>query len=237
MPSISASTFGRSFNRSPSELLSPAQSERLARCSKLVRIRKGAIIFGEGQVSHSIFNLVQGMVETYHVRGNGQRRVTAFMFPNDLFGLSENGRYCMTAQAVTAVVAYRIPLVQLTQLMHNDPSLQLHLLCMACHEIRESQQHVLQIGHNEARARIAAFLLMLARRNHEVSHAEESLPAKFQVDLPMSRSDIADYSALTVESVSRALHALEELQLIRRVSAQRIVILDKEGLCREAGDF
>jgi len=140
MPSVYAIPLGKSTDPHPLELLSAEQQQRLADCSTLIRLRKGSIVFGEGSESRYLYNLSKGMIETYHVHGDGQRRITAFMFPNDLFGMSENGRYCMTAQAITPIVAYRIPIVQLARLMQEDPSLQLHLLCKACHEIRESDK-------------------------------------------------------------------------------------------------
>jgi CRP-like cAMP-binding protein len=46
------------------------------------------------------------------------------------------------------------------------------------------------------------------------------------VDLPMSRHDIADYLALSVETVSRALSRLRREQAIRFVDKHRISILD-----------
>ena len=52
----------------------------------------------------------------------------------------------------------------------------------------------------------------------------------------MSRKDMADYLGLTVETVSRLLTQMETGNLIRRISAQRIEVLDPGGLVHLDGE-
>ena len=62
------------------------------------------------------------------------------------------------------------------------------------------QTHALMLGHASAIARVAAFLLEFGGRS--------ASPSNDSIVLPMSRSDIADYLGIAVESVSRALTQL-----------------------------
>ena len=55
------------------------------------------------------------------------------------------------------------------------------------------------------------------------------------IDLPFSRSDIADLLGMRAETVSRSLRALERAGLIRRDGPKRIEILDPPGLAATAG--
>jgi CRP-like cAMP-binding protein len=48
--------------------------------------------------------------------------------------------------------------------------------------------------------------------------------------LPMSRYDIADYLAISVETVSRALTELKRRGMIRYVGTRRIRLVDREPL-------
>ncbi|MFZ1065181.1 MAG: helix-turn-helix domain-containing protein, partial [Pseudolabrys sp.] len=73
-----------------------------------------------------------------------------------------------------------------------------------------------------AQERVAGFLLEMASR---VKCANE-------VELPMSRQDIADYLGLTMETVSRTLTSLEDSAAIALPSSRRIVLRNRMALRR-----
>jgi CRP/FNR family nitrogen fixation transcriptional regulator len=85
---------------------------------------------------------------------------------------------------------------------------------MAAHE------HQLVVGRQTAIERIAAFLLDMARRQSR----EDS------VNLPMPRSDIADYLALTPETVCRVFKHLREEGFIDFTSSRHVAIRSGRGL-------
>jgi CRP/FNR family nitrogen fixation transcriptional regulator len=84
------------------------------------------------------------------------------------------------------------------------------------------QDHLVMLGRQTAKERIASFLLHIAER----SDAEESLA----FELPMSRQDIADYLGLTIETVCRMLSELKRQKIIAIPSASQIVLNDIEAL-------
>jgi hypothetical protein len=55
-----------------------------------------------------------------------------------------------------------------------------------------------------------------------------------EIELPMSRRDIADYLGLTIETVSRTMMQLEKETVIDVPSARRIVLRDRVALTRVA---
>jgi CRP/FNR family nitrogen fixation transcriptional regulator len=69
---------------------------------------------------------------------------------------------------------------------------------------------------------VGAFLLHLTRRL-------ASQPTD-RVTLPISRYDIADYLALSVETVSRALTGLKRSGVIALVGPRRLRILDRGAI-------
>ena len=68
--------------------------------------------------------------------------------------------------------------------------------------------------------RVACFLLELAERRD----------ARRELDVPMSRYDIADYLGLTVETVCRVLSAMKRDGAIAIPNPHRIEIRDREML-------
>ena len=80
-------------------------------------------------------------------------------------------------------------------------------------------------GRKTAEERVASFFLGMLARADKASGAEERM-----IDLPMGRSDIADYLGLTKETVSRVLALLKNKRAVRLDALNRIEVLDREAL-------
>jgi CRP-like cAMP-binding protein len=146
--------------------------------------------------------------------------VSAFLFPNDLFGLAENGRYMNCAQSLTRVTLYRLPLRELTVLLKHDPDMQFQFLAKLTHELREAMRRAVLVSRRDAVGRLAMFLAQTRdQQNPGVRHAHK-------IPLPMTRSDIADFLGLSLESVSRAAAELERRGLVRYEGRHLARILD-----------
>ena len=103
-------------------------------------------------------------------------------------------------------------------LIREVPALEAVLLDRANHELAAAQNQMLLLGRKTALERIATFLLDLPSLD----------PARAtkagDVHLSMTRSEIADYLGLTVETVSRVFTRLKTSGVIRLVSLIEIRI-------------
>lgn len=230
-PSIFAKPFARSIDCGSVQLLAEDEQRALIEISRVVEFRRNTVIYPEGGRAYFVYNIITGVAETYYLMSSGERRVSAFLFPSDLLGLSESGEYVATAQALTPIVAYKIPVGELERLVKRDPKLDVALLCKLCHELRQSERHVLTAVEHDGKARVARFILWLWRSEIPVLGNEQS------VTLPMLRHDIADYLGLSTESVSRSLLQLETRGLIRRQGPRILLLLDIPGLQHAAGEL
>lgn len=109
---------------------------------------------------------------------------------------------------------------ELRLLLVKDAQLQLLFLTKAAHELRKAQRQMIVLGQYDPRRRLSSFLMEFLSRN-EYYDPDTSI-----VSLPMSRRHIADYLALTQESVSRALAKMEADGLIRRLTPRIIRLED-----------
>ncbi|MGO8919071.1 MAG: Crp/Fnr family transcriptional regulator [Stellaceae bacterium] len=220
-PVIAAVPFTKAGSGVAISLLDADQTARLVLIGSIVEFPKGARLYQEGDEADCIYNVIEGEVKTFCALSSGRRCVTAFLFPGDLAGLAGHGRYVSTAQAVTRVAAYSLPLKGLDKLLRHDPELQHHFLCKVCSELRASQSHAIALGRQDADGKLAMFLHEL-----DAGHAERPILGS-SISLPMTRSDVADYLGLSLEAVSRSFRKLRHTGMIGVDGPHRVQILDR----------
>jgi CRP/FNR family transcriptional regulator len=208
--------------------LTARQREQLMQIGVRLRLPARTIIYRERDSSDAVFVVMDGVVKCYRDLRSGKRVLCAFLFSRDLFGLAHDDRYVNTAQAATDVVLYRLPLQALTALLKQDGDLQFQFLQKILHELRESQRRAILVGRRDAPGRLAMFLASMAARQG-VSPVRDA-----RMTLPMTRTDIADYIGLSLESVSRAAAQLERKGIARFEGRHHAWILDRGGLARLA---
>jgi CRP/FNR family transcriptional regulator, anaerobic regulatory protein len=217
-PSLSAIPFHQASDGKITRLLSDRERDLLARIALTVRFGRGETIFRAAEPAAFVYNIASGIARTYRTLPDGSRSVVAFLFPDDLIGLAEEGAYVNSAEAVTPITAYRLPVPALENLLSRDATLEWHVLVKLCHELREVQHHAIILGQRGALPRLALFLQMLDR-------AREARDGHDEIDLPMNRSDIADYIGLSLAALSRAFRALADRRLIAFRDRRHLTIL------------
>ena len=123
-----------------------------------------------------------------------------------------------------AIVASKILVIKrsiLVSLAARDNEVARKLWTMTASELQRVKAHILLLIKT-AQERVAGFLLEMAAR----------VPVGNEIDLPMSRQDIADYLGLTIETVSRTLTQLENSATIAVPTSRRIVLRNRSALSR-----
>lgn len=176
-------------------------------------------IYGESEPAVFLYKLVSGYVRTFKTLSDGRRRIEAFYIPGDAFGLDTRSSHNVTAQAITRS---RIELIAKKSLMSRaatEIAVVNHLLALTRLELRRANSHNLQLLKS-AQERIVGFLLDM----------EERQGKSREIDLPMTRGDIADHLGLTTETVSRMLWKLESIAAISIPKRRRIVLRNVPAL-------
>jgi CRP/FNR family transcriptional regulator len=213
---------GNAERRIRHQLLSDDERARLAEIAQIVRFKKGEHIYEQGDVSNAAFNIMSGVVIAYRALGMGEH-VSAFLYPGDLFGLSEEKRYINATRAATPVVAYRMPLPAVRRILDNHAHLDVAVIIKLCEEMGEAQRHAFLLAHKRATTRLAMFLDL---QEHLQSLSDETASEIF---LPMSRSSIAAYLGLTLAAVSRAFRSLISKKIISFRDRHHVTIADRDA--------
>ena len=152
-----------------------------------------------------------GCVKTY-TNFKGRRLVFAFYFPGDYFGLEMRAKHHASAEAVAPSTVRAIGIDAIKRRSAADFSVARYLLHITNVELQRAQNHSLLL-RNSADERLGQFLFEMKRLNRTKD-----------VDLPMSRQDIADHLNLTIETVSRAFTRLEKAAAISFLSHRRVAV-------------
>jgi len=184
--------------------------------------KKGTEIYGEKEPADYVYQVKTGAVRSYKLMSDGRRQIGAFHLAGDIFGLENGGAHRFTAEAIIATTVRLMRRQSLEIVAESDAVVAKNLLSMTTDNLQHAENHMLLLGRKTSLERVAAFLLEMNKR----------LAAAGVMALPMSRRDIADYLGLTVETVSRALSQLHELDIIGFLgnTQRQIVLLDLQQL-------
>ena len=203
---------------------SAAQVSALANCAGVIATeftyRKDEEIYGEGEPSEYVYQVIRGSVRTYKLLSDGRRQIGAFHLAGDVFGLDPGTSHRLTAEAITDTAVRLVKRRSLEAAAGSDVRVAHNLWTMTASDLRHAEDHMLLLGRKTAMEKVATFLLEMDRR----------LAKAGMMALPMCRRDIGDYLGLTLETVSRALSQLNDQGILVFSSARQIVLRNRQRL-------
>lgn len=185
-----------------------------------MRYERNEEIFGEDEPAEYVYRVLSGAVRTMRFSADGRRQILGFHMAGDVFGLELRDAYSLSAEAVGACDVVMVRRSAIEKAAAEDAKVARALLTLTGEQLADMREHALVLGRKGAGERVAAFLLQLAGR----------FVAKRELDLPMSRADIADYLGLTIETVSRAFSEFERSAAIALPSSRHVVMRDPMAL-------
>jgi CRP-like cAMP-binding protein len=183
---------------------------------------RGKEIYADGDASDCWYRVVSGAVRICKLLADGRRHIGQFCFADDCFGLHAVGPRAASAEAIGDVVVTRFPQHAADRLIAENPLLARQLYDRTLRELVNAQRRTLLLGRLTASERVASFLIEVSER-HDSCHV---------VELPMTRTDIADYLGLTIETVCRELSALKRDGVIAspKFRSDRVELSDRDAL-------
>lgn len=190
----------------------------------MTHYQRGQEICSDGRPAECWNRIVLGAARRCVVRSDGRRQIVDLLLPGDFFGFTSASTYDFTVEAVgggTLVASY--PRRRVEMLADSDPQLARELRQVAFDAFSRLQSQLLILGRITALEKVGSFILEMAARLSD--GAADGL-----VVLPVSRYDIADYLAVSVETVSRSLTDLKHRGVIALSGTRIVRIVDREAL-------
>lgn len=213
-------------------VLTPDELSRLAHQSRHTRYEPGDAITVETDVSTGYATIVEGVIKLSRVLRDGRQQLVGLQFSSDLLGRLYAHENALTAEAASEVELCRMPKLALETLVADSPDLKQRLLNQSLQDLDDAREWMVTLGRKSASERVVSLLLLFANRA-AVANGQTTGPVTF--DLPLIRSDMADFLGLTIETVSRQISKLRNEGIILVSSHRHVVVPSMDRLRRRAG--
>lgn len=205
--------------------LDPREREELAKLGHHRKLKRGETLFAAGDENAYCATLISGLLKVSSFGADGNEQIVALIHPagfvGELFAPHVGHDIVAVAQCELCLFAR----AQYEQAVRRFPELGRALLRRSSRDLAESRSQLAALAGRTSTQRVAGFVIALARAASD----SECHPAR-EVELELTRGEIASLLGATIETVSRQLTRLERDGLIRRNGARGIELLDPARL-------
>lgn len=168
--------------------------------SAQVKLGKHRPVFLAGDEADRFFEVESGAVMVYRLLDDGRRQVVEVVFPGGVCGLANGDEHdsCCETLMPTVLRSHK------RSALANSDALRARVVESLQRQLAAAHDHSVSLGRKTAEERICTLILRL----------KEHAGAEAAVALPMSRTEIADYLGLTLETVCRTISALMRRKLV-----------------------
>lgn len=205
------------FKGLPSE-----QLQHLARVAALKSVRRGEVLFVDGEEANGFYVTVRGRVKVYKLSPEGKEQVLHVVEFPEPFGevpVFSGGRFPANAQAIEESLVIFFPRAAFVELIRSDPSLAMNMLALLARRLRQFAGLIEGLSLKEVPSRLASYLIYLSDK--EGGHTI------LELDIP--KSLLANLLGTIPETLSRILARMTADGLLE-VEGRRITLLDRKRL-------
>ena len=209
-------------------VLSPDKLAAFNRLAYRKRFPAGRLISGT-DTEDWFANVISGVIKLTKTLSDGRQQIVELLFPSDFLGRPFRASGAYAAEAATDVELCCFSRQRFERLLHEWPDLKQLFLERTLDEIDAAREWMLLLGRKSAAEKVAALLLLILRRMR-APRCDATPTAQF--DLPVSRTEMADYLGLRIETVSRQIAQLRKAGVIDTAKGRTIIVRDVAALER-----
>ncbi len=212
----------RQFNSLKS--LTKDELVRIAGCKTSKRIKKGSVLFEEGEHINGVFCIKDGVCKVSKMSDNGRDQIINLVRKGDILGersLINNETSNLKAIAVNDMEVCFIPKEEIVRDLEGNPKFTMDILKNMALSLKSADNFIVDMAQKTVKQRLATTLLNLDERFAKNKNGA--------LDILLSREDIANIIGTATESAIRLLSEFKKKKLIN-LKGKEVFILDSKGL-------
>lgn len=185
-------------------------------------LKKGEDIFKEGEKVAGVYFIQEGAARV-HKKWGEKDLIIRFAKNGDILGHRGLGHDLVYPVSATALMPTSVCFIStefFTASLKFNQDFMLHFLWFFADELKLSESRMRDLAHMPVRGRLAKALLSLKDKFGE---------KEGNIDLVLSKQDLASYTGATYETIFRVLNEMIEDKMVK-VSNKSISILDEKKL-------
>ncbi len=197
-----------------------AELTELITHKKIRNIKKGQVIYYDGDNSQGIYLVVNGSVKIVKLSKDGRELLTAIHHTDEYFGIYDaliGNSHSETAEALENSSICLLNREQVNEIINKHPAIAMQFIHLLAETLKEKDEQLVQLAYHSVRKRLAETLL----RINDI-HQQSNI-------FKISRDDLAGMAGMATETVSRTLSDFKEEKLIEKKGSE-IHILDIDKL-------
>ncbi|QZD86573.1 Crp/Fnr family transcriptional regulator [Qipengyuania psychrotolerans] len=216
-------------NRAICADLDPGELQALNSIGRRRKVEAGEQLLWEGDDAIVVANVVEGLLKLSTQTAEGKEQILGLAYPSDFLGRPFGEKTPYGVEALTPALVCTFQRTDFDRFAREHPRLEHKLLERTLAELDRTRRWMLLLGRMNAEQKVATFLLEMADRLAP-STCGADVGSLGQMELPLSRQQIADVLGLTIETVSRQLSKMRSENVIDLPSRREVVIVDRGGL-------
>ncbi|MBB6127292.1 Crp/Fnr family transcriptional regulator [Mucilaginibacter lappiensis] len=197
----------------------------------IYKVKKGEIIFKEGDPATGIYFVNSGSVKVYKKWDKDKELIVRFAREGSLFGHRGSGNggfYPISATALQPTVVCYVDTAFFEATLKVNPNFTYQLLTFMTEELKQSERKMRNLAHMPVKGRVAEALISLQN--------QFGTTADGFINIDLSRQDLASYAGATYETVFRMMNELVNDKLIS-LSGKSIRLINRAELLKLAQDI
>ncbi|MGS4948253.1 Crp/Fnr family transcriptional regulator [Meridianimarinicoccus sp. RP-17] len=214
----------------------PETRDALNAMCRMRVFRMGQTVVQEGETPDFVGCVLSGLLRMQKTLADGRHHIVGLLVEGDIFGRVFGGATEFAIEVATDAEFCAFPRGEFEELLMRSPDLDRAVMLNTLNELDRARDWMIILSNQKITGRIAGFLLLMVTRFSTIDHIVKARDGGIEIRIPIGRQDLAHLLGTRPESISRALHALQDDSAIRIIEPNLIGVLDLSALAREAGE-